>query len=69
MQTARQCNYTLGLLLHIQLQIVASLVDFEGRLKFWNNSANKEGTLHLLSFGQMRLQKGTHFAFEGNVGR
>ena len=44
-------------------------MDFEGDIEFRTNSASKEGVLHLLSFGQLRLQRGTHFVFEGNRGR
>lgn len=58
-----------GLNVSLLFQIVGSLVDFEGEIGFWNNSANREGVLHLLSFGQMRLQQGTRFVFKGNVGR
>lgn len=44
-------------------------MDFSGEIEFTNNSANGEGVLSLLSFGQMRLQRGTYFRFTGNLGR
>lgn len=50
-------------------QIVGSLVDFRGQMSFINNSATGEGALSLLSFGQIRMNKGLSINFEGNSGR
>lgn len=51
------------------LQIVGSLVDFFGDLSFINNTDTVEGALSLLSFGQMRVNRGLHINFNGNKGR
>lgn len=58
-------------LLHIisYLQIIGSLVDFEGKLSFINNTASEEGALSLLSYGQMRVHHGLSLNFFGNRGR
>ena len=53
----------------LHTQIVGSLVDFQGHLRFINNSAIGEGALSLLSFGQMRMNKGLSIDFDGNTGR
>lgn len=44
-------------------------VDFEGEVEFTNNSVKGEGALYLRSFGQIRIHKGTHFVFDGNIGK
>ncbi|XP_064396716.1 uncharacterized protein LOC135343670 isoform X3 [Halichondria panicea] len=51
------------------VRIVGSLVDFFGDLSFINNTDTVEGALSLLSFGQMRVNRGLHINFNGNKGR
>ncbi len=51
------------------MQVIGTLVDFIGEIEFMNNTLREEGCLHLLSFGQIRISKGTHFIFDGNLGR
>jgi len=39
-------------------------------MEFINNTVTEdEAALHILSFGQIRLQKGLDITFMGNVGR
>ncbi len=53
-----------------QFQIVASVVDLDGELSFVNNSVEGESAaIHLLSFGQIRLNKGLNMTFDSNTGR
>ena len=52
------------------LQVVGTVVDLFGALEFINNTTPQdEAALHLLSFGQVRLQRGLDMLFAGNVGR
>ena len=51
-------------------QVVGTVVDLFGTLEFINNtSPQDEAALHLLSFGQVRLQRGLDMTFAGNIGR
>ena len=51
-------------------QVVGTVVDLFDTLEFINNtSPQDEAALHLLSFGQVRLQRGLDMTFAGNIGR
>ena len=50
-------------------QIVGSMVDFSDEATFVNNTDLVEGSLSILSFGQLRINKGLHLVFTGNTGR
>ena len=51
------------------IQIVGSLVDFSNEVVFVNNTDMVEGSLSILSFGQLRIRKGLRMTFTGNTGR
>ena len=54
----------------LSYQIIASVVDFGGKVSFVNNSVGSESAaVHLLSFGQIRLESGLNMTFDGNTGR
>ena len=54
------------------LQLVGTLVAFNGMVLFLNNSHHSEGlsgALYLSSFGQMLLEENAMLNFTGNTGR
>ena len=51
------------------LKIIGTLVQIEGEIEFFTNEVRGEGALSLLSFGQIRLKRGTDLWFEKNSGR
>jgi hypothetical protein len=52
----------------ISIQIISSLVDFEGQIEFINNTGDSAVAMHLISFGQARLLTGLRMIFIGNNG-
>ena len=54
----------------IPLQIIGSLVNFDGNMLFMNHSGSQANTvaLHLLSFGQIRFHQGLQLTFALNNG-
>ena len=45
------------------MQIISSLVDFEGQVEFINNTGDNAVAMHLISFGQARLLTGLRMTF------
>lgn len=57
------------IMIWISIQIIGSVVDFEGETVFSNNSVVDFGALQLLSFAQARLKRGSSTKFKGNRGK
>ena len=52
----------------IPVQIIGSLVNFEGKVLFINNTQDNAVAMHLLSFGQARVFAGLQLTFWGCEG-
>ena len=51
------------------LQIIGSVVDFEGETVFSENRVVEFGALQLLSFAQIRFTSGSSMKFVRNIGK
>ena len=61
-------NFFVSGCLH-NLQIIGSVVDFEGETIFTENQVIEFGALQLLSFAQVRFRSGSKMKFVRNIGK
>ena len=53
------------------VQVISAVVTVNGTVNFVGNNAKAHGgaALHISSFGQLRMQRGSNMSFVNNIGR